>query len=491
MAQYDKNKTAEKKGPDFIKDKRVLVAGLGASGINVIKKLAAKAGHIKAIDSNTGFELPENIKKLLKRKKSCSFELILDENITAKKDILDSVDIIVLSPGISDEVPLIKEADRIGITVWSEIELAWQLMGRAQKKNTIAITGTNGKTTTVTLINSIFEKSKRDSIVCGNIGNPLIGTIDDKRKNLIRVIEISSFQLERCYSFSPFVSAILNITVDHLDRHFSMKKYAYIKFGIFNNAGPGSWVILNYDDEWINRILAESGFLFLNKAKKTGYCLDKASKCDIFFENGFINYSIEGIAGKIDISKAYLRGKHNISNIMCAVAAAKIFNINDRELKSAINSFNPLEHRQEFVGIINGIKVYNDSKATNPDATIKALESFEREVTLILGGKDKDMDFSILLPCLDSRVLNLILIGETKIKILKMLERHGREIISLPYSIFLCSTLEEAVNKGLEVTEKEHVLMLSPACASFDMFKDYKDRGKKFKDFVLNSMEKK
>ncbi|MBM3700225.1 MAG: UDP-N-acetylmuramoyl-L-alanine--D-glutamate ligase, partial [Actinobacteria bacterium] len=340
--------------------------------------------------------------------------------------------------------------------------------------------------TTVTLIDKILQNSGKKSVVCGNIGNPFLGTLKNKNRSLIRVIEISSFQLERCISFNPFVSVILNITSDHLDRHHSLDNYAEIKFSIFKNASLQNWAVLNIDDSVISRKLPGAQKLQKNKINVIRYSILKKDS-EIFYKDKFIFYNICKRQGSINISNAVLCGNHNILNMMAAVAAAKAFNIPDGSIEKTINTFVPLEHRQEYVCTINGIRVYNDSKATNPDATIKALESFDRQVTLILGGKDKDMDFSVMLPCLDQRVLNLILIGETKIKILKMLENHEKQASGLPYNVFVCSTFQEAVEKGLEVTQKNNVLMLSPACASFDMFKSYRDRGNKFKDIILKN----
>ena len=464
--------------------KKVLVLGLGKSGISALKKLSELNCRVIAADSDESIKM-HAIKRRI-RKKEFEFELIADKNINSSRKVLDGVDLVIISPGISNDIPIMLEADRKKIPVWSEIEFAWRFLDLKQKKNTIAVTGTNGKTTTVTLINKIMQDSGKKSMVCGNIGNPLLSTLKNKNRSLIRVIEVSSFQLERCISFNPFVSAILNITSDHLDRHHSLDNYAEIKFSIFKNASPQNWAVLNIDDSIISQKLPGAQKLHKNKINIIRYSILKKDS-EIFYKDKFIFYSICGTRGSINISNAVLCGNHNILNMMAAVAAAKAFNIPDGSIENTINTFVPLEHRQEYVCTINGIRVYNDSKATNPDATIKALESFDRQVTLILGGKDKDMDFSVMLPCLDQRVLNLILIGETKIKMLRMLENHEKQVSGLPYNVFVCSTFEEAVEKGLEVTQKNNVLMLSPACASFDMFKSYRDRGNKFKDIILKN----
>jgi UDP-N-acetylmuramoylalanine--D-glutamate ligase len=223
-----------------------------------------------------------------------------------------------------------------------------------------------------------------------------------------------------------------------------------------------------------------------NYFKNTGlnlisFSLNSGKNANIFYKNNEISYKIDLLNGVIDISSILLKGEHNVLNIMASVAAAKIFGVEDASLTNTIRSFKTLEHRMEYIGTVNRIRCFNDSKATNPDATIKALQSFEKEVTLILGGKDKKMDFEQLLLFFDEKVLNLILIGETKYNIFNILKKYN----SKNYKVYLCNSFEEAVDKGFEVTESGKVLLLSPACASFDMFKDYKERGKKFKNLIL------
>jgi len=513
------------------KNKKVLVVGLGVSGRSVIEKIAGYTKSIIAVDSNPYLNIKDEF-NYLKKIKDFNFEVVIDENINKKRKILKDVDFIIVSPGVPNDIYLLKKADSLGIPVFSEMELGWRLLSKKEKENTIAVTGTNGKTTVVTLITKILNDANLNAISCGNIGNPLISTIkngstiknvntnedvstienvvkfEDINKydsNLIRVMEVSSFQLERIYSFNPKVGIILNITSDHLDRHYSMENYAKIKFNLFKNANKKNWAILNLDDEYINKIIEEKNYFDKCPFNLIGFSLDfsnqkaclKFKDSEVFYNfahNNFVyNYrnNYNAYSGKVNLEGISLRGMHNVLNIMASIAALKIFNVNDQLIESSLRNFNTLEHRIEYVGEVDGVKVYNDSKATNPDATIKALESFEREVTLILGGKDKEMDFSILLPVMDKKVLNLILIGETKLKILKTIKSYSKYVSGLPYNIYLCDNFNDAVEKGLAVTEKGKVLLLSPACASFDMFKDYKDRGKKFKNLVLNKLNEK
>ncbi len=534
------NKTTNFKNYNLkdLKDRRVLVVGLGISGKSVIKKLAGYVKHITAIDSNPYIDVRDEFENLNKIK-NFSFSLILNENVINNINVLQEIDFIIVSPGVSNDILILNLADKKGIPVFSELEIGWMFLKNHEKKNTIAVTGTNGKTTVVNLIEKILSNAKKAAISCGNIGNPLINTIsrinnkdildlsfnnliisDSSINNspnsngnnnpnfnndsIIRVIEVSSFQLERILSFNPKVGIILNITDDHLDRHHSMENYASIKFNLFKNFNKDHWAVLNIDDEqtskFLFKMLAEKGYKLNELDKKD--CLEKISlfkkfnlityslnsfkfNTNLYLKDSKIFYSLGDYKGTINISKVKLRGKHNILNIMSAIAAVKIFGVSDAEIENTLCNFSTLEHRIEYVGNFKGINVYNDSKATNPDATIKALESFEREVTLILGGKDKDMDFSTLLPVMDRKILNLILIGEAKVKLLKTIESHAKNILDLPYNVYLCNSFEEAVEKGLNVTEKGKVLLLSPACASFDMFQDYKDRGKKFKNLIF------
>jgi UDP-N-acetylmuramoylalanine--D-glutamate ligase len=470
---------------NFLKNKSILVFGLGKSGISVIKKLTSLPVSVLGIDNNPYIDIESNLAEIEKTR-GFKLEIRLDEKINEDIDIIKGIDLAVISPGISNDIAVIKEADKRGIPIWSEIEFAWRLMSEEAKSKTIAVTGTNGKTTVVTIIEKILLESGRQAVVCGNIGNPLINTIDCRYpEDTIRVIEISSFQLERTFSFKPHVAAVLNITNDHMDRHYTMDNYANTKFKIFSNQDSFDWGVFNIDDIFISKKLQEKNCyrdLNLNIIK---YSFKKsrqqASDNFIYYKDNNIHYKIKGDAGKIDISELNLLGEHNILNIMACLSSAKIFNVDDASIEKTVKNFKTLRHRIEFIEIINNIRCFNDSKATNPDSTIKALSSFKKEVTLILGGKDKEMDFNVLLPFFNDTVLNLILIGETKDKILNLIKKQKE----INYEVYLCDCLKEAVNKGFEVTKPGNVFLLSPACASFDMFRDYKDRGEKFKNLIL------
>ena len=363
--------------------------------------------------------------------------------------------------------------------------MGWRLLGTGDRARTIAVTGTNGKTTVVTLLQDILESSGLNAIVCGNIGNPLIGTLDvDRNKNIIRVLEISSFQLERIDKFNPRIGIILNISSDHLDRHFTVDEYADIKFRLFLNSASDSWGIFNIDDPHIASRMDRAQSYLSSDMNIVRYSLIEQKDAETYYDSNRISYSICGSSGHIDLYELKLPGRHNISNIMSAVSAAKILEVDDSVMERAINEFRTLEHRLEFVKNISGVKVYNDSKATNPDATIKALESFDSKITLILGGKDKGMDFSSMLPFLDRRVSNIILIGETSQQLFGLIESYTRQKGRSTFKVYTFGSFKDAVMKGLSVAKNGEILLLSPACASFDMFDDYKDRGHQFKKII-------
>ncbi len=471
---------------DPVKNKNLLVIGLGKTGISVIKKLLDSCSSITGIDSNTELNLADAFNGYPYAEHD-NLEIILGKNISGEKEILKKTDLLIISPGVPDNFPIIKLVSEYGIPIWSELELAWRLLGNEAKNKTIAVTGTNGKTTVVNLIGKLLEDSGNSCVVCGNVGLPLIDTIDvgneysDCQKNLIRVIEVSSFQLERIYDFKPHISVILNITSDHIDRHETFENYIDLKLKLMINQNKNDWSIVNNDDRNINektRSILKSRSQ-LPKIIKFG--LEPKECVDLFYENGHIYYRIGKSSGDINIKNTLLKGKHNISNIMASIATAVLIGANKKSIEKTINSFKPLDHRLEYLGYIKGLRCFNDSKSTNPDATVVAINDFGKEITLIMGGKDKDMDFSELIPVLNKKVKNLILIGETSSYIYKEVMKG-----TCDYNVYKCGTLEAAVRKGFEVAIPGEVLMLSPACASMDMFKDYKERGNRFKNLVFS-----
>ncbi len=471
-----------------LENKNLFIFGMGKSGLSVLQKTHSFFKSVKALDTNPDYIKPAVLEEITKKS---NVELYIGEAEASRLNLLKDIDIFVVSPGISPDNELIKSAKRKKIPVISEIEFAWQFMSENQKRNTIAVTGTNGKTTLTEFLGFALNKAGKKAVTCGNIGNPLIDTFNFKhlpyRKdtyteddNIIRIMEISSFQLENIISFNPFCSIILNITEDHIDRHRSMMNYAKTKFNISGFQKEEDYLFLNLDDKYTRIIMRNS--LFKNiRSKKIYFSLYKKKLSCLFSEDEVLYYDFDKKKGSINTSGRKLIGFHNISNILAGLGVLKIFGIEDIYIEKSVKEFNPLPHRLEFVGEINGIKCFNDSKATNPDATIKALENFPGNITLILGGLDKGMDFSGLIPVLKRKVRNIILIGACKSKLFDMLnqEKHSFD------SVIISENLEEAVKTGIEITEKGSFFLLSPSCASMDMFRDYKDRGNKFKKLLM------
>ena len=475
-------------GLNELKDKKILVIGLGKSGISVLKKLSGICATVVAADSNPLLKIESQF-KFIKKHKDFRLEIKLDEKANENTMLLDGIDLVITSPGIAQDIMLLQYADSNGIPVISELEFAWRLLDESEKKNTIAVTGTNGKTTVVTLIRQMLADSGRNAVVCGNIGNPLTNAAGPGHpEGTIRIIEVSSFQLERTIHFNPFAGIILNITSDHMDRHYFMDNYAQIKFRLFSNSTAGQWGIFNSDDRYINENLKKRNY-YADQGFSVIRCSLSGDSTELYHRDGRIFYNIgKNTEGSIDVSGIKLTGNHNISNIMASVAAVKIFGVEDAFISQTLENFNTLEHRIEFVAEVEGIRIFNDSKATNPDATIKALRSFKKEVTLILGGKDKGMDFNEMIPAMEETVENVVLIGETGPKIAACLKEYPYNNSLMPFRVFRCDSFKEAISRCFEVTGRGKVILLSPACASFDMFNDYKDRGKKFKELVLERM---
>jgi len=471
---------------NLVKDKNLLVIGLGKTGISVIRKLLNLCLSITGIDNNPELNL-EDVFGGYPYAGRNNLKIILGKDISVEKEVIKSADLVIVSPGVPDNVLTVKLARENKIPVWSELELAWRLLSKEEQNRTIAVTGTNGKTTVVTLIGKIFNDSGKNCIVCGNVGLPLIDTINAEsnsislQKDLIRVIEVSSFQLEKTYKFKPHISVILNITSDHIDRHETFENYGDLKLKLLANQQKDDRSVINIDDQYINKKIKSIYEKKNNLPELVKFSLKQRDDANLFYRDNHISYRIQGSSGEIDIEGSLLKGRHNISNIMASIAPAVLMGINKKSIEKTIKNFKPLDHRLEYLGFIKNIRCFNDSKSTNPDATAVAINDFGKEITLIMGGKDKNMDFSGLIQILNAKVKNLILIGETAFSIydLAMGSRHD-------YRIHKCKTLEAAVKKGFEVTGPGEVLMLSPACASMDMFKDYKERGERFRNLVIS-----
>lgn len=375
-------------------------------------------------------------------------------------------DLIIKSPGVHSDITVLKAAKFRGIPVIGEIEFALKYI---KGRRLTAITGTNGKTTTTTLIGEIFKAAGLKTVVAGNIGAPPAGAASKITPKTDLVLEISSYQLEDSPGFKPDISAVLNITPDHLEHHHTMQNYIRAKTLVFKNQTRGGYCVLNYDDR-ITR-----GFASLCPAKVVFFSRKKTLKNGVYFEKGKIVSKLPQNRFKIRV-ELIIPGPHNIENALAAAAVAAAAGIEPGVIKRLLNSFKGVEHRIEFCGEKLGVKYYNDSKGTNVDSTRVALESFGGGIWLILGGLDKGAPYTPLKKLVKSKVKGILLIGEASGKIRKGLAGAAR--------FFDTKTLTRAVGKARMLARPGDTVLLSPACASFDQFKDYEDRGRQFKKLV-------
>jgi UDP-N-acetylmuramoylalanine--D-glutamate ligase len=372
----------------------------------------------------------------------------------------------VVSPGVDLNIEPIQKALKKGIRIISEIELAYRFIDVP----IIAVTGTNGKTTTTLLIGEMLKEEGKRVGVGGNVGNPLILFADGGNRWEVLVAEISSFQLEAIEDFRPRCSLLLNITEDHLDRYSLYEDYIEAKVRIFANQNSGDVAVLNRDDP----IVMQYGGKV--KARKIFFSIKERANEGAFFNGQSILLRLGGKEEDYPLAKTRLKGIHNVENMMAALTTARLFGCSKKGVKAVLNRFEGLEHRLEFVREIEGVRFYNDSKGTNVGSVVKSLQSFSEPIILIAGGKDKRGDLTPLRELIQNRVKRLILIGEAK-------ERMGREIGGLTDTV-MAKSLEEAVAIAYQAAKRGEIVLLSPACSSFDMFKDYKERGRVFKEAV-------
>ena len=448
-----------------LKNKKVLLVGLAKTGVSTIKHLNRLGAKVVVNDIKDKDKLKDILDDLPDLN---NVEYILGYH----PENVDDVDITVVSPGVPLDLPFILKLKSKNIEIIGEVELAYRL---SQNPIFIGITGTNGKTTTTSLVGEIFKKANRDTYIVGNIGNPVIDTVGIANENSVLVTELSSFQLESIDKFKPHVSAILNFTEDHLNRHHTMKAYIEAKARIFENQDSKDFCILNYDDEDV-RSLSDSV-----KAKKIFFSRKKSLEYGIYLDekkNIIINIGEKiTLLNKDELS---LPGDHNLENCMAAAAIAYVSNIDIDVIRKVLKTFAGVEHRQEFVRNLNGIMFVNDSKATNPDSSIKAVQSYNRPIVLIAGGMDKQSSFDEFLDIAKENVYALVLLGETAQKIKECAQNKGFD------NITIVKDMKEAVNASYQIAKDGDVVLLSPACASWDMYKSFEVRGIDFKDNVNN-----
>lgn len=448
--------------------KKVLVVGTGKSGIAAYELLKKKQAEPIVFEGNKDAKV-EEIKE--KSKAFSDAKIIVGELPDAVKENLE---VVVLSPGVPTDLPFVNELRDKGILIIGEIELAYQ----CAKGDILAITGTNGKTTTTALLGEIMEHVKNDVKVVGNIGIPYTSVADETTDETVTVAEISSFQLETAVEFRPRVTAILNITPDHLNRHHTMENYIAAKESITKNQDSNGVCVLNYEDT----VLREFGKTLQCKVV---YFSSKQKLQDGFYLDGENIMFAE--AGKTtiicNVNELNLLGRHNYENVMAATAMAYSYGVTFDNIKEVLVQFKAVEHRIEYVTEKRGIKFYNDSKGTNPDAAIQGIRAMNRPTFLIGGGYDKQSEYDEWIEAFDGKVKKLVLIGETKEKIADTARKHGFS------DIVFADTLKEAIHICYENAESGDAVLLSPACASWDMFKSYEQRGDMFKEIVTSLKE--
>ncbi len=442
-----------------LKGKRVLVVGMARTGVAAAKFLKSKGSLVTTTEMKPEEEMTEAVQEL--KDMAISTEWGGHRAETFLKQ-----DMIVVSPGVDLSIEPIQRALEKKVRVISEIELAYHFI----QVPIISVTGTNGKTTTTMLIGQMLKEEGKKVGVGGNVGEPLVLFADGRNRWEVLVAEISSFQLEAIEDFRPRISVLLNITEDHLDRYPSYKEYINAKVRIFANQNSGDLAVLNRDDPTVMQF--GKGV----RGRKLFFSLSEKLDEGAFSDGQSIFLRLGGKREIYSLAKTSLKGIHNVENMMAAVTTVRSFGCSKRAIQAVLDRFEGLEHRLEFVREVGGVRFYNDSKGTNVGSVVKSLQSFSEPVILIAGGKDKNGDLSPLAELIEKRVKHLILIGEAR-------ERMNRDLGGLTDTV-LAKTMEEAVLLAHQKAKAGEVVLLSPACSSFDMFKDYKERGRVFKEVV-------
>ena len=445
-----------------LKGKKVLVVGLGKSGLAAALFLRRRGAHVTVSDVRSAEALAREIPALIQE--GIAVEAGGHGLLTFRRQ-----DLIVVSPGVPVDTPELVQVRSFGLPVIGELELA----ARFLQGKVLAITGSNGKTTTTTLAGEILKESGLPTLVGGNIGVPVVALIDDSKPEGWLVLEVSSFQLETTNEFHPAIAVILNITPDHLDRHGTFENYALAKERIFARQTSDDILILNADNPRAAEAASRA------PSKVYWFSAHHSVPQGAWVENGHVVF----LASQEDqpepilpVEAIPLKGLHNVENTLAAVCAARLAGCPPAVVRSAIEKFKAVEHRLEFVSTINGVDFYNDSKATNVDATEKAIAAFPGGIHLILGGKDKNSDYTALAPLLRERVRAVYTIGSAAQKI----ESHLRGIVP----IHSCQTLDNAVKTAANAARPGDIVLLAPACSSFDQFESYEHRGRVFKELV-------
>jgi UDP-N-acetylmuramoylalanine--D-glutamate ligase len=445
-----------------LKNKRVLVVGLGKSGLSAAMFLRAQGARVTVSDTRSAVALAKEIPALLEA--GIMVESGGHGLLTFRRQ-----DLIVVSPGVPMDTPEVKQTKAFGMPIIGEVELA----SRFLQGQIVAITGSNGKTTTTTLVGKIFSDAGLPTLVGGNIGLPVIDLVEKSTPETTSVLEVSSFQLETIEEFHPHIAVVLNITPDHLDRHGSFANYAAAKTRITERQGAEDFLVLNAEDKTTQMVAAKT------KAQIFWFSGRRPIKQGAFVHGESIVFvAREGAKAEpvMPVGEIHLKGSHNVENVLAAVCAARLAGISAEVIRRAVGDFRAVEHRLELVKSLHGVEFYNDSKATNVDAAMKAVASFGGGIHLILGGKDKNSDYGTMSDLLKERVKAVYTIGSAAEKIERQL--HG--VVKMVQA----GTMQTAVQAAAKAAVAGDVVLLSPACSSFDQFENYEHRGRVFRQIV-------
>ncbi|MBC7341303.1 MAG: UDP-N-acetylmuramoyl-L-alanine--D-glutamate ligase [Clostridia bacterium] len=445
---------------------KVLVVGLGKSGLAAAHLLRELGADLTVTDSQGASVLGDKPAWL----KAVNF--IPQHSL---QDQIDSFQLVVVSPGVPLTLPFLTKAKKLGIPIWSELELGFRYL----KGKVVAVTGTNGKTTTTHLLGQLFRDAGYPVIVAGNVGVPLSTLLRNVSVGGVTVLEASSFQLEAVDRFHCWIAVITNITPDHLDRHGSLQEYVRCKANILRNQSESDYAVLNYDDAIVRELRDRTQGTVIYFSRQT---IPPAPS--VYIEQGWAQVNFGGESYSVVSTSSFsLRGSHNVENCLAAIAVGVAAGIDPAIIAHTLATFPGVAHRLETVDNLGGIEFINDSKGTNPDAAIKALQSFERPIIWIGGGRNKGSSFELLAKEVQKRARYAIVLGESAHEIIEALDAVGyRQYISV-------SGLEEAVYQAYQLAQPGDVVLLSPACASWDMFRSYEERGDKFKELVSNLRE--
>jgi UDP-N-acetylmuramoylalanine--D-glutamate ligase len=443
-----------------LKDKRALVVGLARTGLAAARFLAARGARVAVSEQRAQSAVARDAAEL----RALGVEVECGGHTEA---LFLSADLIVPSPGVPLELAPLEKARAEGVEIISELELAWRFL----RGPVVAVTGSNGKTTTATLLGKLFAAAGRRVQVGGNIGTPLVSLVETSTADTVNVVEVSSFQLEAVTSFRPRVAALLNITPDHLDRHPSMQDYVAAKARLFGFQRGDDFAVFNADDHHCAELAPE--------VRAQRYWFSRAHRLDVgtFVEDGWLVFADSGRRERLlPRQEIRLKGEHNLENVLAAACAARVLGAAPDAIRAAVAAFEGVEHRLEFVADIGGVHFYNDSKATNVDAAVKAVAAFPGSLIVILGGKDKGSDYRPLAGLLRERALHVFAIGAARGEIAAQLADG--------FPLEQVETLAEAVERAAALARPGDVVLLAPACASFDQFENYEHRGRVFKEVV-------